>query len=400
MMREKRIVVGVSGGIAAYKTAALVSQLTQKGADVRVIMTEAATQFITPLTLQTLSRNPVAINTFEEKVPEKITHIDLADHSDLFVIAPATANLISKIAHGIGDDMITTTILATRAPVCIVPAMNGHMFENPVIQENMNRLRSLGFHFIEPNEGQLACGYVGKGRMAEPEEILNWIEQHFQQRTFLAGKKVLITAGPTIEPLDPVRYFSNYSSGKMGYALARAAKTAGADVILVSGPTKLIRPKQVEFIEVKRAIEMKEIVMSRLQEVDVIIKAAAVADYRPRQQSTQKIKKQNDVLQVELIKNPDIAVEIGQKKRANQLFVGFAAETEQLEIYAKEKLKKKKMDLIVANPVSRPDVGFESDENQVTIFDHRGKVLQLRKQSKEKIATEIISLIGERMNDR
>lgn len=399
-MRGKRIVVGVSGGIAAYKAATLVSQLTQKGADVRVMMTEAATQFITPLTLQTLSRNPVAINTFEEKVPEKITHIDLADHTDLFVLAPATANLISKIAHGLGDDLITTTLLATRAPVCIVPAMNGHMFENPMVQENMNRLRSLGYHFIEPNEGQLACGYVGKGRMAEPEEILHWIEQYFQPRTSLAGKKVLITAGPTIEPLDPVRYFSNYSSGKMGYALAQAAKAAGAEVILVSGPTRLKSPEDVELIKIQRAVEMKEAVMSRLHEVDVIIKAAAVADYRPRQAFTQKIKKQNEVLQVEFVKNPDIAVEIGRKKRDDQLFVGFAAETEHLETYAKEKLKKKKMDLIVANPVSLPGVGFESDENQVTIFDHEGEVLQLRKQSKEKIATQIISLIGERMHDR
>ena len=397
-MRGKRIVVGVTGGIAAFKAAALVSQLAQRGAEVRVMMTQAATQFITPLTFQTLSRNDVAVDTFEEKHPDRITHIDLADHTDLFVIAPATANIIAKLAYGLGDDLLTTTILATEAPVSLAPAMNVHMYQNPIVQENIKRLQSLGFYLIEPGAGQLACGYVGKGRMAEPEEIIDWIEDFFQRKQVLQGKKLLVTAGPTIEPLDPVRYFSNYSSGKMGYALAEAAVNAGAEVILISGPVALSAPDRVHRIEVKSAEEMREAVMERLPEMDIIIKAAAVADYRPKRVYDQKIKKQRDTLTIELEKNPDIAMEIGKRKRSNQFFVGFAAETENVEQYAQEKRKKKGMDLIIANQVSLPGIGFGSDQNEVSIYDATGEVLHLPKMDKQDVAERIISLIGERIH--
>lgn len=398
-MQGKKIVVGITGGIAAFKAASLVSQLVQRGVEVRVIMTQSATKFITPLTLQTLSRNHVAIDTFDEKNPEVVSHIDLADHADLFVIAPATANIISKIAYGLGDDMLTTTILATEAPVCIAPAMNVHMYQNVIIQENMNRLKSLGYHMLEPGEGQLACGYVGQGRMAEPEDIIQWMERFFQQDSCLSGKKLLVTAGPTIEPVDPVRYFSNYSSGKMGYAIAEAAEKAGAEVTLITGPVSLSPPPHIKRIDVKRAIEMKEAVMNCLAEMDIIIKAAAVADYRPRTSFDQKIKKKKELLTIELEKNPDIAMEIGKQKRRDQFFVGFAAETENVEKHAREKLAKKGMDLIVANQVSLPGIGFGSDQNQVVIYDAEGEVLRLPKMKKEDVATRLISLIGERMND-
>lgn len=398
-MQGKRIVVGVTGGIAAFKAASLVSQLVQRGYEVRVMMTKSATKFVTPLTFQTLSRNDVAVDIFEEKVPERITHIDLADHTDLFVIAPATANIIAKMAYGLGDDLLTTTILATEAPVSIAPAMNVHMYQNPIVQENLKRLQALGFHVIEPGSGQLACGYVGKGRMAEPEEILNWVETFLSRKQVLKGKKVLVTAGPTIEPLDPVRYFSNYSSGKMGYAIADAAAKAGAEVRLISGPVSLSPPANVHRLEVKSAQEMKETVMEQLAEMDIIIKAAAVADYRPRKVFEQKLKKQQAILTIELEKNPDIAMEIGKRKRPDQFFVGFAAETENVENYAREKLAKKGMDLIVANQVSLPGVGFGSDHNQVKIYDAAGEVLHLPKMEKKDVAERIISLIGERMND-
>lgn len=398
-MKGKRIVVGITGGIAAFKSASLVSQLAQRGADVRVIMTQSATQFITPLTFQTLSRNEVAVDLFEEKNPQVVSHIDLSDHADLFVIAPATANIIGKIAHGLGDDMLTTTLLATEAPVCFAPAMNVHMYQNPIVQQNFQRLQSFGYYFIEPGEGQLACGYVGKGRMAEPEEILQWIDNFFKTRQCLTGKRLLVTAGPTVEPIDPVRYISNYSSGKMGYAIAEAAEKAGAEVTLVSGPVALSPPARVKCIQVKSAFEMRDVVMDHLDAMDIIIKAAAVADYRPRKKFEQKMKKKRDSLTIELEKNPDIAVEIGKRKRSDQFFVGFAAETENLEQYAREKLDRKGMDLIIANQVSLPGIGFNSDQNQVVVYDAEGEVLHLPKMKKEEVASRLISLIGERVND-
>ncbi|RAL26116.1 bifunctional phosphopantothenoylcysteine decarboxylase/phosphopantothenate--cysteine ligase CoaBC [Thermoflavimicrobium daqui] len=402
-MRGKRIVIGISGGIAAFKVASVVSQLSQRGADVRVIMTTSATQFITPLTLQTLSRNHVFIDTFDEKDPSVVSHIDLADHADLFVIAPATANVIGKVAHGIGDDMLTTTLLATTAPIVMCPAMNVHMYQNPLVQANMERLRKLKVQFIEPAEGQLACGYVGKGRLAEPEEIVEWIERFFTSNNHvktLIGKKVLVTAGPTIEPLDPVRYFSNYSSGKMGFALAEAAALAGAEVTLISGPVSLPTPPQVRRIDIVQAEEMKEEVLQALPQMDVIIKSAAVADYRPQKIYHQKMKKVQEELTVILEKTPDIATEVGKRKLAHQLLVGFAAETQDVETYALGKLKKKGMDLIVANNVAEPGAGFGIDTNIVTVYDQEGVVKAFPKMSKKELAVELITLIGDRLHGK
>ena len=401
-MQGKRIVVGVCGGIAAFKAAALVSQLTQRGADVRVIMTASATQFVTPLTFQTLSRNHVTVDVFDERDPEVVTHIDLADHADLFVIAPATANFLGKWAHGLGDDMLSTALLATRAPIFVAPAMNVHMYQNPIVKENMAKLATLGVHFIDPGQGQLACGYVGKGRMAEPEVIIAEINRHFSEGALpnWSGKRVIITAGPTQEALDPVRYFSNRSSGKMGFALAEVAARAGAEVVLISGPTHLPTPSGVQRIDVVRAEEMMEEVMTALPTADIVIKAAAVADYRPEEVSDKKIKKQGKTLVVRMRRTPDIASEVGRRKTNRQFFVGFAAETNQVEQHAREKLTRKGMDLIVANDVTLPGAGFEVDTNVVTIFDAQGKVASWPQLMKREVAERLVVLIGERLDER
>ncbi|TCS93071.1 bifunctional phosphopantothenoylcysteine decarboxylase/phosphopantothenate--cysteine ligase CoaBC [Hazenella coriacea] len=398
MMKKKRIVLGISGGIAAFKSASVASQLTQRGYDVRVIMTQSATKFITPLTLQTLSQHTVAVDTFDEHEPKVVQHIDLADHADLVLLAPATANIIGKLALGLGDDMLSTTLLATQAPILIAPAMNVHMYENPVVQKNMQLLKNQGCYFIAPGEGQLACGYVGQGRMAEPENIVNWVERFFTSKKLLSGKRVLITAGPTREQMDPVRYFSNYSSGKMGFALAEAAKEAGAEVILVSGPVSQSTPTGVNRIDVKSTEEMKEVVLSYLPQADIIIKAAAVADYRPKQIWEQKMKKSADEITIVLEKTPDIAAEIGKRKQAHQFFVGFAAETEQVAYHAQSKLERKRMNLIVANDVSQPGAGFGIDTNIVTIFDRQGEVVSLPQMNKIEVARRLIHLIGERID--
>lgn len=397
-MTGKRIVVGVTGGIAVFKAAGLVSQLAQRGADVRVIMTRSASKFVTPLTFQTLSRNPVAVDTFEEKDPSVVTHIDLADHADLFVIAPATANILAKMAHGLGDDMLSTTLLATRAPILIAPAMNVHMYQNPVVQENIRKLEQLGHRFVEPASGQLACGYVGQGRMEEPERILEVIEEMLREpRSVLQGKRVLVTAGPTREPLDPVRYLSNRSSGKMGYAIAEACVRAGAETVLVSGPTALTPPSGVRRVQVTTAEEMWQAVMQEMTACDVIIKAAAVADYTPVTVASQKMKKTGDRMRLELRRTRDILAEAGQRKEGRFL-VGFAAETEQVAKHAMDKLHRKKLDLVVANDVSRPGAGFDGDTNKVTVFDAEGEVVSLPQMSKREVADRLVDLIGERLH--
>lgn len=397
-MTGKRIVVGVTGGIAVFKAAGLVSQLAQRGADVRVIMTRSASKFVTPLTFQTLSRNPVAVDTFEEKDPSVVTHIDLADHADLFVIAPATANILAKMAHGLGDDMLSTTLLATRAPILIAPAMNVHMYQNPVVQENIRKLEQLGHRFVEPASGQLACGYVGQGRMEEPERILEVIEEMLREpRSVLQGKRVLVTAGPTREPLDPVRYLSNRSSGKMGYAIAEACVRAGAETVLVSGPTALTPPSGVRRVQVTTAEEMWQAVMEEMTACDVIIKAAAVADYTPVTVASQKMKKTGDRMRLELRRTRDILEEAGQRKEGRFL-VGFAAETEQVAKHAMDKLHRKKLDLVVANDVSRPGAGFDGDTNKVTVFDADGEVVSLPQMSKREVADRLVALIGERLH--
>ncbi|MGN7383352.1 bifunctional phosphopantothenoylcysteine decarboxylase/phosphopantothenate--cysteine ligase CoaBC [Paenibacillus sp. SAFN-117] len=396
MLKGKSILLGVSGGIAVYKAVSLCSKLAQAGADVRVIMTESAVKFVAPLTFQTLSRHHVMTDTFEEKDPSVVSHIDLADHADLVVIAPATANILAKMALGIGDDMLSTTLLATTAPILAAPAMNVHMYEHPAVLNNMETLRERGVRFIEPGEGQLACGYVGKGRLAEPEQIYEAIVAMLQPDLPLQGKKVLVTAGGTVERLDPVRYLSNDSSGKMGYAVAEEARGMGAEVVLISAPSSLPRPEGVEFVPVVSALDMLSAVMERLNDVDIVIKAAAVADYRPAEASPVKIKKKDEEMTIRLVKNPDILQQIGERK-TKQYVIGFAAETNDLEANGLDKLRRKNCDLMVANDVTLEGAGFGTDTNIVTLLDKDGNVERLPILSKREVARHLLKLAAERL---
>ena len=366
-MQNKRVLLGVTGGIAAYKACDLTSKLTQQGADVRVVMTESATKFVSPLTFQALSRNPVYTDTFDEKDPKKIAHIDLADWAELAIIPPATANIIAKLALGLGDDMLSTLFLATRATTYIAPAMNVHMYQNQAVQKNMKLLTEYGYHFIEPGAGYLACGYVGKGRLEEPLEIIKAIRNHQNKDQPLKGKKVLISAGPTREELDPVRFFTNRSTGKMGYALAKQAVNLGARVTLVSGPTNLEKLEQVKTVDVVSAEEMYQAIHAHFDDSDIVIKAAAVADYRPKNISNQKMKKSDGELAIEMERTKDILKSLGDIKK-HQVLIGFAAETENHLVYGRKKLESKNLDGIVVNNVSEPGAGFGSDTNIVTFI--------------------------------
>ncbi|MDL0418520.1 bifunctional phosphopantothenoylcysteine decarboxylase/phosphopantothenate--cysteine ligase CoaBC [Caldibacillus thermoamylovorans] len=388
---QKKVLLCVSGGIAAYKAVQLTSKLTQNGFDVKVMMTGNATKFVTPLSFQAISRNDVYTDTFDEKDPAKIAHIDLADWPDVIIIAPATANIIGKLANGIADDMVSTTLLATEKPVFIAPAMNVHMYNHPVVQENIARLKSFGYHFIEPSEGYLACGYVGKGRLEEPEIIVEHVKTFFVQnkQQFLRGKTVLISAGPTREKIDPVRYLSNYSSGKMGYAIAEVAQHLGANVILISGPVSLKPPVGVQIIRVESAEEMYEAVLQYFDEADIVIKSAAVSDYRPKKILQQKMKKQSQELVIELERTVDILAELGKRKKA-QFLIGFAAETNHVEEYAKQKLQSKNADMIVANNVMQEGAGFGTDTNIVTFYKANNEKKQFPKLTKHEVAYEIL----------
>lgn len=396
MLTGKTIILGITGGIAAYKGAALCSKLVQAGADVHVMMTESATKFITPLTLQTLSRNPVHIDTLDERDPSVVTHIHLADKADLIVIAPATANFIAKMAGGFGDDMLSTTLLAATSPVLIAPAMNVHMYEHPAVVRNMEILAERGAMFVEPGTGQLACGYVAKGRLAEPEDIVLAVDTFFRGQGKLAGKRVLVTAGGTIERIDPVRYITNDSSGKMGFALAEAAYRMGADVTLVMGRTSAEPPAGVRTVKVESAAQMLEAVAERFDGADIVIKAAAVADYRPAHAHSQKIKKSGEKLVLELERTIDILETLGRSKR-RQFLIGFAAETEQVERYAMDKLKRKNCDLVVANDVSAEGAGFNGDTNIVQIYGPEGLIESLPLMSKRETAGRILSVAAERL---
>ncbi|MFC4557060.1 bifunctional phosphopantothenoylcysteine decarboxylase/phosphopantothenate--cysteine ligase CoaBC [Virgibacillus kekensis] len=391
-MQNKNIVLGVSGGIAAYKACALTSKLTQQGANVKVIMTENATEFVSPLTFQALSRNPVYTDTFDEKDPEKIAHIDLADWADILVIAPATANIIGKIAGGIADDMLSTTLLATEATVYIAPAMNVHMYAHPAVIKNMKQLEAWGYHFIEPGAGYLACGYVGKGRLEEPESIINTINAHQKANLLLAGKRVLVSAGPTQEKIDPVRFFTNRSSGKMGFAIAEAAADMGADVTLVAGPVALDTSNpRIERIDVTTAEQMYEEMHAHFSNQDIVIKAAAVADYRPKSVYNEKLKKQPNDWNVEMERTKDILLSLGEKK-LDQFLIGFAAETTNPEEYGMNKLKKKNLDAIVVNNVASDGAGFGVDTNIVTYINRNQKVDKIPLASKREIAEKILEL--------
>jgi phosphopantothenoylcysteine decarboxylase/phosphopantothenate--cysteine ligase len=391
MLKGKKIVLGVTGGIAAYKAAELVRELVRSEAEVFVVMTHSAQAFITPLTFQTLSGNKVATELFSLIEESEIGHISLADRADLLVIAPATANTIGKIAGGIADDMLTTIVMATKAPVLLAPAMNVHMWENSICQENIQKLRGRGVHFIDPEAGKLACGYEGKGRLAEIPAIVEEVRSILSPRD-LAGETLLVTAGPTEEPIDPVRFLSNRSSGKMGFALARAARLRGAQVILVSGPSALPAPPRVKFIPVRTAAEMREAVLENLAQASVLAMAAAVSDYRPRGTSPEKIKKSKSELTLPLELNPDILCEAGQRK-GKRLLIGFAAETENLLANAGKKLAEKNLDLIVANDVSLPGAGFAVDTNIVKLIDRSGKVEELPLMSKEDLADRVLDRV-------
>lgn len=366
----KTIVVGLSGGIACYKGAELVRLLRTAGARVRVVMTRHAQEFITPLTMQTLSGEPVSTDLFDLTQESEIGHIRLADGADVIVVAPATANLVGKVAAGIGDDLLTTVLLAARVPVLLAPSMNVHMFENPVVQVNLTRLEERGYRIVSPGVGYLACGYEGAGRLADPAVIVAEVERAVARQD-LAGEKVVVTAGPNRERIDPVRFISNRSTGKMGYAVAAAAWRRGADVVLISGPTALAAPHGVRRVSITTAAEMRQALLDELDATTMLFMAAAVADYRPAKPAAQKIKKQAGGMVLELERTADVLEEIAVRKE-NQLVVGFAAETEDVLENARRKLREKRLDMIVANDVAGAETGFEVDTNAVTLIDERG----------------------------
>ena len=394
MLTGKCVVVGVTGGIAAYKACEVVSRLKKLNADVRVIMTRNATEFVQPLTFQSLSHNPVSVDTFANIQTWEIEHIALAQRADLFIIAPATANIIGKLACGIADDMLSTTVMATRAPVLIAPAMNTAMLENPATQQNIRTLKSRGMRMIAPGVGMLACGTSGAGRMSEPEQIVAAAVEALRPREDFAGLAVVVTAGPTAEPLDPVRFITNRSSGKMGYALAAAARARGADVTLISGPTALDAPAGVNVVYIRTTQELYDAVMANAG-ADVVIQAAAPADYRAREVSPTKIKRTGETLMVELVPNPDIAAALGERKRAGQTLVGFAAETNDVVANAQGKLRRKSLDLIVANDVTRAGAGFDVDTNIITLIDAESTCelpLMTKREAADRILDRVLEL--------
>ncbi len=394
MLAGKTVILGVTGGIAVYKAVELLRLLTKAGATVHVIMTKAAAEFVTPLTFQTLSGNPVHSELFNLITEQEIGHISLADRADLFIIAPATANFVGKLAHGIADDLLTTTVMATKAPVLIVPAMNVNMYDNSIYQENEARLKQHGYLFVEPATGWLACGWDGKGKMQEPAIILEEALYHLTAKD-MNGIKVLVTAGPTREEIDPVRYITNHSSGRMGFAIARAARFRGAEVTVVSGPVTIAAPFGLELVPVETAAEMHSAVLARAHNCDIIIKAAAVADYRPLQRAGQKIKKKSAETGITLVKTADILAELGQIKQTGQILVGFAAETENLRENAVAKLESKNLDMIVANDVSVEGAGFNGGTNIVRFIWKDGRSEELPLMSKEKVAGKILDRVME-----
>ena len=392
MLKGKRILLGVTGSIAVYKAVELLRELMKREAEVQVVMTEAATRFVAPLSFETLSRQPVLLDMFTLAYGSQIGHIAATARADLFVIAPVTANTLAKLAHGLADDFLTNIYLASRCPVLVAPAMDSDMYQHAAVQENLARLRERGIHVVGPASGELASGLVGPGRLVEPAEIVEAIEKLLAPSGDLAGEVMLVTAGPTREPLDPVRYISNRSSGKMGYAIAEAAARRGARVILVSGPTALDPPREAQVVHVETAQEMYEAVLSHLEPVTVVIKAAAVADYRPKQVARQKIKKDERVPEVTLESTPDILAEVG-KRKGRRILVGFAAETHDLVANAGKKLQRKNLDLMVANDVSQPGAGFDGDTNLVKILDAKGGVEELPLQSKGSVADRILDRV-------
>lgn len=387
-LHGKNILVGVTGGIAAYKVVEVVSRLKKLGAEVRVVMTRAAAEFVAPRTFQEITKNPVSVEMFAGAINFHVEHIALANFADVVLIAPATANFLAKAAHGIADDLLTTTILATPAPLLVAPSMNTRMLDHPATQENIEILKSRGVKIIDSEIGLLACGTNGKGRLAEPENICEEIIKFFAPKV-LKGKKILVTAGGTIEPIDPVRFICNRSSGKMGFEIAKAAKNHGAEVILIAGNTTVDAPANLKFIKVETAEKMREEILEEFDSVDAVIMSAAVSDYRVKNIAAQKIKKDSENLTLELVKNPDILKELGQRKK-NQLLVGFAAETQNVIDYAKNKIVEKNLDFIVANDVSKEGAGFSVDTNIISIINRAGEVENFPKMTKSELAEKII----------
>lgn len=397
-MRGKHIIVAVSAGIAAYKAIEVVSRLRKKGAEVKVVMTQNATHIVSPLTFGEISGHPVALDMFEQVHQWDVEHIALATWADAYVVVPATANVIGKIYAGIADDMLTTTIMATTAPKYLCPAMNTEMYNNLITQRNLEGLRSLGYHIMDPAEGWLACGITGVGRLPEPEAIVDWLEAKMCSTNELEGTTILVTAGGTQESIDPVRYIGNRSSGKMGYAIAEQAARMGAKVILVSAPTSLPIPNGVDFISVDSAVSMQEAVEARYNDVNVVIMAAAVSDFRVLHKAEQKIKKMESMT-IELVKNPDILQGLGSKK-SHQILVGFAAETEHVIKYGQDKVAKKNLDMLVANDVSKSNAGFNVDTNEGYFLypDKEPKEMPNMKKSDlaRHILREVIDLVANR----
>lgn len=392
MKDKKCVVVGVSGGVAVYKALDVISRLRKKDVEVHVIMTKSATEFVTPLSFQSLSQNMVITDMFAEPKAWEIQHISLAKKADLMLIVPATANIIGKVANGIADDMLSTTIMATKAPVVFCPAMNTNMYENPIVQRNISLLNELGYEFIEPASGRLACGDEGKGKLQDTEIIAEETLRRLHSTKDLLGKKVVVTAGPTMVPIDPVRILTNRSSGKMGYSIAEEARDRGAEVVLISGPTSLRKPNGIKVIDIKTNEDMFNAIKNEFKDADIVIKSAAVADYKAKNYSNEKIKKTGDDLNLIFERDRDILKTLGDMKK-NQILVGFAAESSNLKENAKGKLERKNLDYIVANDISKPETGFASDENKVTIISKSGEEVSLEKMSKREVAKNIFDII-------
>ncbi|EIL8446046.1 bifunctional phosphopantothenoylcysteine decarboxylase/phosphopantothenate--cysteine ligase CoaBC [Clostridium perfringens] len=392
MKDKKCVVVGVSGGVAVYKALDVISRLRKKDVEVHVIMTKSATEFVTPLSFQSLSQNMVITDMFAEPKAWEIQHISLAKKADLMLIVPATANIIGKVANGIADDMLSTTIMATKAPVVFCPAMNTNMYENPIVQRNISLLKELGYEFIEPASGRLACGDEGKGKLQDTEIIAEETLRRLHSTKDLLGKKVVVTAGPTMVPIDPVRILTNRSSGKMGYSIAEEARDRGAEVVLISGPTSLRKPNGIKVIDIKTNEDMFNAIKNEFKDADIVIKSAAVADYKAKNYSDEKIKKTGDDLNLIFERDRDILKTLGDMKE-NQILVGFAAESSNLKENAKGKLERKNLDYIVANDISKSETGFASDENKVTIISKSGEEVSLEKMSKREVAKNIFDII-------
>ena len=399
MLKGKTVVLGVTGSIAAYKMANVASMLVKRGCEVHVVMTKNATHFINPIAFESLTNTKCLVETFDRNFQFHVAHVSLTDKADLMLVAPASANVIGKIAGGIADDMLTTTVMACQKPVLIAPAMNTKMYENPILQDNLEKLRGYGYEIIEPASGHLACGTSGAGKMPSEEVLVAHIERRISMEKDLEGKKVLVTAGPTIEAIDPVRYISNHSSGKMGYEIAKAAMLRGADVTLVSGQTSLTPPMFVDTIPVKSAADMYEAVMEKKDEQDIIIKAAAVADYTPSYVSQEKVKKKDGEMSIELTRTKDILKTLGEQRRDDQFLCGFSMETQNMLENSRAKLKKKQIDMIAANNLKEKGAGFQTDTNIVTFITENEEV-PIPMMTKEEVANALLDFIRGKMEEK